>query len=138
MASLNKVTLIGNLGKDPEIKYVSENLPVSRFSLATTESYKDKNDQWAEHTEWHNIVAWRYLAEKAANNLKKGMQVYLEGKLTSRTYDDKDGNKKNITEIVANNILILNKREGASATEPTPTSVPDTPLPTEPMDDLPF
>lgn len=115
MASLNKITLIGNLGRDPEIKYINETNPVAKFSLATTESYKDKNGEWVDNTEWHNIVAWRYLAEKAAKNLKKGMQVYVEGKVTYRNYDDKDGNKKYITEIVASNIINLSRKESSSS-----------------------
>lgn len=114
MAGVNKVTLIGHLGKDPEVKYLSESNPVAKFSLATTESYKDKNGEWKDSTEWHNIVAWRYLAEKAEKSLKKGMMVYVEGKITTRTYDDKDGIKRSITEIIASSLVNLTKRDSDS------------------------
>jgi single-strand DNA-binding protein len=112
MASLNKVILIGNLGKDPEVRYINENVPVASFSLATTERYKDKSGQLQDSTEWHNIVAWRNLAEIAEKFLRKGKQVYIEGKIRSRSYDDKDGNKRYITEIVADEIKMLGRKEG--------------------------
>jgi single-strand DNA-binding protein len=116
MASVNKVILIGNLGKDPEIRHISEGNAVANFSLATSESYKDKNGEWQENTVWHNIVAWRYLAEKA-QRLKKGNTVYIEGKITNRSYDDKDGVKRYITEIVADTITSLTKREDDGRSE---------------------
>lgn len=109
--SVNKVILIGNLGKDPEIRYISDNVPVANFSIATSESYKDKNGEWQENTEWHNIVAWRNLAERAEKYLKKGKQVYVEGKIRTRAWDDKDGNKRYTTEIVADTLQILGRRE---------------------------
>jgi len=111
MASVNKVILIGHLGADPEIRRFSEEASVANFRMATTESYKDKNGDWQDKTEWHNIVAWRFLAERVEKYLKKGMQVYVEGKLTTRSWDDKDGVKRYTTEIVASTITILGKRE---------------------------
>jgi single-strand DNA-binding protein len=117
MSSVNKVILIGNLGKDPEIRYINESTPVANFSLATTESYKDKNGVRQDITEWHNIVAWRHLAEISEKFLKKGKQIYLEGRIRSRSYDDKEGIKRYITEIVAENIQMLGKREGDSGSD---------------------
>lgn len=111
MSGLNKVMLIGHLGKDPEIKYLDGNIPRLAFSLATTEVYKDKNGNRAEHTEWHNIVLWRNLAQNGEKLLKKGMQVYIEGKLQTRQWQDRDGVKKNITEITGENFIVLNRRE---------------------------
>jgi single-strand DNA-binding protein len=117
MSSVNKVTLIGNLGKDPEIRYVKENIPVATFTMATTEAYKDKNGEWQDATEWHNIVVWRHLAERAEKFFKKGTQVYVEGKIRSRSYDDKDGVKRYITEIVADQVFNTGKREGSGSNE---------------------
>ncbi|MBL7932779.1 MAG: single-stranded DNA-binding protein [Bacteroidia bacterium] len=111
MAGVNKVILIGNLGKDPELRYLEGNIAKLSFSLATTEVYKDKNGNKVEHTEWHNIIMWRGIAENAEKLLKKGMQVYIEGKLQTRQWTDKDGQKKNITEIIAENFNLLQRRE---------------------------
>lgn len=111
MAGVNKVILIGNLGKDPEIKYLDGNIARVSFSLATSESYKDKNGNRVEQTEWHNIVMWRALAETAEKMLKKGTQVYIEGKLQTRQWNDKDNNKRNTTEIVAESFEILQRRD---------------------------
>jgi len=111
MASLNKVMLIGNLGRDPEIKYLDGNIARVSFSLATTEVYKDKSGNRTEQTEWHNIVMWRSVAENAEKLLKKGTQVYLEGRIQTRQWADKEGQKKSITEIVADTFKILGKRE---------------------------
>ena len=108
---INKVILIGNLGRDPEVRYLEGNVAVATFSVATNESYKDKKGDWQTVTEWHNIVCWRQLAERAEKQLKKGNQVYVEGKLTHRKYQDKDGNDRYVTEVVANTIRILEKRE---------------------------
>lgn len=102
MNSLNRVTLIGRLGQDPEIRYLENGVAVGRFSLATTERYQDNEGNWQDRpTEWHNIVVWRYLAERAEKELKKGMAVYVEGQINYRTYDDKDGVQKKITDILA-------------------------------------
>jgi single-strand DNA-binding protein len=111
MRGLNKVTLIGNLGKDPEIQTLEGNIKVAKFSLATSESYKDSNGQNQSTTDWHSIVLWRGLADLAEKYLHKGSLVYVEGKLKTRSYDDKEGQKKYVSEIVAENILLLDKKE---------------------------
>lgn len=111
MAGVNKVILIGNLGKDPELKYLEGNIARVNFSLATSESFKDKNGNRIDQTEWHNIVMWRTLAETAEKLLKKGMQAYIEGKLQTRQWNDKDGNKRSTTEIVADQFVILQRRD---------------------------
>lgn len=111
---LNKVILVGNLGKDPEIRHLESGSAVGKFSVATNESYKDKAGEWQTNTEWHNIVCWRNLAERAERTLKKGSLVYLEGKLTSRKWQDQEGNDKYITEVVANTFRLLEKREEGS------------------------
>jgi single-strand DNA-binding protein len=108
---INKVTLIGHLGKDPEIRTLENGTKVGTFSLATNENYKDKNDTWQTITEWHNIVVWRGLAERAERELKKGNLAYIEGKITHRKYNDKDGVERSTTEIVANSVNSLEKRE---------------------------
>ena len=107
---VNKVTLIGHLGKDPDIRTLENGTKVGTFSLATSESYKDKSDQWQTLTEWHNIVVWRGLAEKAERDLKKGNLVYIEGKITHRKYNDKDGVERSTTDIVANTLNSLNEK----------------------------
>lgn len=115
MPGVNKVILIGNLGKDPDLKYLEGNIAKLTFSLATTEVYKDAVGNQAEHTEWHSIVLWRYLAENASKLLKKGTQVYIEGKLQTRHWVDKQGHKKNTTEIIGENFQVLQKKESLSA-----------------------
>jgi single-strand DNA-binding protein len=114
MASVNKVILIGNLGKDPEIKYTPGGTPIARFSLATNERTKDKDGNWVDRTEWHNIVAFQRTAEVAAEYLKKGRSVYVEGRIHTDTWDDKDtGQKRYKTEIYVNNLVMLGgPREG--------------------------
>lgn len=109
----NKVTLIGNLGKDPDIRRLENGTPVANFSIATTESYKDTNGEWKDLTEWHNIVVWRGAAEYAEKYLKKGCKVFIEGKITTRKYTDKDGIERYTTEIVANICKSLEKKEGS-------------------------
>jgi single-strand DNA-binding protein len=117
--SVNKVILIGNLGKDPEVKYTPQGTPVAKFSLATNERYKDKDGNWQDRTEWHNIVVWQRLAEIAGEYLKKGGKVYIEGRLQTHSWDDKQsGQKKYMTEVVANDLVLLGGRgEGAGAAE---------------------
>ena len=110
MRGLNKVTLIGNLGKDPEIQILDGNIKVAKFSLATTETYRDTNGQKQSITDWHNIVLWRGLADLAQNYLHKGSSIYIEGKLKTRSYDDKDGQKKYVTEIIGEHLLLLDKK----------------------------
>ncbi|MDO3377427.1 single-stranded DNA-binding protein [Geoalkalibacter halelectricus] len=115
--SINKVILVGNLGKDPELRYTPSGAPVATFSLATSERYKDRNGEQQEKTEWHNIVAWRQLAEICGKYLHKGKQVYIEGKIQTRKYQDRDGNDRYITEIVADQMQMLGGRgdEGGGA-----------------------
>jgi single-strand DNA-binding protein len=106
--SVNKVILIGNLGKDPEVKYTPQGTAVARFSLATNERYKDKSGEWQDRTEWHNIVAWQRTAEIAGEYLKKGRTVYVEGRLRTDSWDDKEtGQKKYRTEIVVSDLVLL-------------------------------
>ncbi len=109
---INKVTLIGNLGSDPEVRHLESGAVVAKFSLATNESYKDKAGEWQTQTEWHNIIMWRNLAERAERDLKKGKLVFVEGKLTHRKYE-KDGQTRYITEVVANTYRLLEKRENS-------------------------
>ena len=109
--SVNKVILVGRLGKDPELRYTPSGAAVATFSLATTENFKDRDGNRQEKTEWHNIVVWRQLAEVCGKYLHKGKQVYLEGKIQTRSYDDRDGNKRYITEIVVDQMQMLGSRE---------------------------
>ncbi len=112
MAGVNKVIIIGNLGRDPEIKYTQGNVPVANFSVATTESWKDKQSgEWNEKTEWHRVVAWRFLAERAERFLRKGKQVYVEGRLETRKWEDRDGNTRYTTEIIAREMQLLGRRD---------------------------
>ena len=111
---VNKVILIGNLGKDPEVRHLESGSVVAKFSVATNENYRDKSGEWQTLTEWHNIVVWRGLAEKAERSLKKGMQVYIEGKLTTRKWQDSNGNDRYTTDVVANYFRILEKKESSS------------------------
>jgi single-strand DNA-binding protein len=116
MASLNKILLIGHLGRDPEIRYTPDQTAVASFSLATGETWNDKNGNRQEHTEWHNIVAWNKLADLSKRFLTKGRQVYIEGRLRTREYTDREGNKKRITEVIATNMVFLGSRpQGAEA-----------------------
>jgi single-strand DNA-binding protein len=111
MKSVNKVILIGNLGKDPEVKYTPQGTPVAKITLATNERFKGKDGQWQERTEWHNVVLWQRLAEIAGEYLKKGGKVYIEGRLQTRSWDDKQsGQKKYMTEVVANDLVLLGGR----------------------------
>ena len=112
---VNKVTLIGRLGSDPEIRTLESGVPVGRFSVATSENYKDRNGEWQEQTEWHDVVVWRAAAERAQRSLFKGYMVYVEGKLTHRKWQDKDGNNRKTTEVVANYFRILNSPDTGSA-----------------------
>ena len=114
MASVNKVILVGNLGKDPEVRYMPNGEAVTNITVATSETWKDKNtSEQKETTEWHRVVFFRRLAEVAGQYLKKGSQVYIEGKLQTRKWQDKDGQDRYTTEIVANEMKMLGKREGA-------------------------
>lgn len=114
MASINKVILIGNLGKDPEIRHLEGGVAVARFPIATSETYKDKTGNKVDRTEWHNIVLWRGLAEVAEKYLKKGQSVYIEGKIRTNNYQDKEGIQRYSTEIVADNMTMLGGRGDGS------------------------
>lgn len=108
--SVNKVILVGNVGKDPETRYLEGGAAVSKFPLATSEVYKNKNGEKITNTEWHNIVLWRGLAEVAEKYVKKGTQLFIEGRIRTRSYSDKDGNTRYITEIIGDNMQLLGKR----------------------------
>jgi single-strand DNA-binding protein len=143
--SLNKVMLIGNLGKDPEVRYTSAGVPVATFSMATSDSWKDQEGNLQEKTEWHNIVAWRKLAEICGEWLKKGKKVYIEGRIQTRSYDDKNtGQKRYITEVVADQMIMLDSAGGArgEGSSSSASAAGAASEPTEPGkaegDDLPF
>lgn len=108
--SVNKVILIGNVGKDPDIRYLDSGVAIARFPLATSETYKNKEGEKVTTTEWHNLVLWRGLAEVAEKYVKKGSQLFIEGRIRTRSYDDKEGNKKYVTEIVADTMQMLGKK----------------------------
>ena len=109
MSGVNKVILLGNLGKDPEVRRLDDGRGVANFSLATSETYKNKSGEKVTNTEWHNIVLWSPLADIAENYLKKGSQVYIEGKIANRSYEDKDGVKKYVSEVVGREITLLGR-----------------------------
>ena len=141
MAGVNKVILIGNLGKDPEVRHLESGASVANFPIATTESYKDKNGNRQDQTEWHNIVLWRGLATIAEKYLKKGSQVYIEGKLRSRSWEDKDGNTRYITEVMGDNLTMLgggSREQTAGSTQESsrPEAAPSNDK--DDKDDLPF
>lgn len=122
MAGINKVILIGYLGKDPEVKTLSNNQKLAKFSVATSESYKGKDGEWKDKTEWHNIICWRSTAERAEKSLKKGAQVYIEGKLRTSSYQDQDGNNRYVTEVEAEYFTILGARNNDGAAISTHTN----------------
>jgi single-strand DNA-binding protein len=128
--SINKVILVGNVGKDPEVKHLESNVSVANFTLATSENYTNKSGEKVTTTEWHNIVCWRGLATIAENYIRKGSQIYVDGKIRTRSYDAPDGSKRYITEILADTIQLLGKKsegasaEGAKAAQPSGVSEP--------------
>ena len=144
---VNKVVLIGNLGADPEVRYTPDGVPVANFNLATSESWNDRNTgDKQERTEWHRLVLWRKLAEIAGQYLKKGSKIYVEGKLQTRSWDDQSGQKRYTTEVVVNDMQMLDSRgdgggSGAVSRDPGPAAQPEYGPPpsggTE-DDDLPF
>jgi single-strand DNA-binding protein len=140
MASVNKVILIGNLGADPELRFTPAGAPVASFNIATTERWKDKDGQPQERTDWHRIILWNRPAEIAKEYLRKGSSVYVEGRLQTRNYDDKDGNKRYITEIIGQRMQLLGGRGGGVVSEGGAAEPP--PAPPEGLDreddDLPF
>lgn len=119
--SVNKAILVGFVGNDPEVRYLDSGTPVANFRLATSENYTNKSGEKVSQTEWHNVVLWRGLAEIAEKYVKKGTQVYIEGRIRTRSWDDRDGNKRYTTEIVADSMQLLGKRgEGFGADAPPP------------------
>ena len=152
MAGINKVILVGNLGRDPEMRYTQNGVAVCSFSLATSESYKDRTSgEKVTQTEWHNIILWRGLAETAEKYLRKGSSVYIDGKIRTRKWEDQQGQTRYTTEIIADTMQMLDRRDSSAAasqdaaqpaTEPAqPATAPeqpaDAPAAAEP-DDLPF
>ncbi|MEZ5007977.1 MAG: single-stranded DNA-binding protein [Chitinophagales bacterium] len=150
MRGVNKVILIGHLGKDPEVRHLDGNNVVANFPIATSESYTTKDGNRVEQTEWHNIVLWRKLAEIAEKYIKKGSLVFIEGRLRTRNWDDKDGNKRYITEVVGTSLQMLDKKgeggsngdsqtysDNSSSSSNSSNSSDDIVL-DEPNDDLPF
>ncbi|MBI5325011.1 MAG: single-stranded DNA-binding protein [Ignavibacteriae bacterium] len=111
--TLNKVLLVGNVGKEPDFKYTSSGIPVVTFRMATTEVWRDKENNMQEHTDWHTVTAWRGLAEVIQKIVKKGSKVFVEGKLQSRQFDDKSGQRKQVVEVLAENILLLEYKKFA-------------------------
>lgn len=143
----NKVMLIGNLGRDPEIRKLEGGTSVGKFSVATNENYKDQSGEWQTRTEWHDVVVWRGLAERAERDLKKGNMVFVEGKLTHRKWQDKEGNNRYTTEVLANVVRKLDRSDraegggGFPSLEDMPSTTTATTTPSTPAaddDDLPF
>lgn len=145
---INRITLVGRLGADPEIRTLGSGTMVAKFSLATSESYQDRAGQWQEETQWHDVVVWRHLAEKAQKTARKGSLMYLEGKLTHRKWEDKDGNPRKTTEVVGAMFRLLDASKRDDALEETGmdgTSAPEVTVKTAPArpsviadEDLPF
>ncbi|GAA0532720.1 single-stranded DNA-binding protein [Chitinophaga japonensis] len=152
MRGVNKVILIGNLGRDPDVQFLEGNIAVAKFSLATTETFKDRAGKLISQTEWHTVVLWRGLAELAQKYLHKGSLVYIEGRLRTRSWEDKEGNKKFATEVVGDNLVMLDKRmdmnhtehaihhsnTGSSSGENFPNNMEMPPSMGDAADDLPF
>lgn len=151
---VNKVTLIGNLGKDPEVRHLENGTSVARFSLATNESYRDKEGAWQNLTEWHTIILWRFLAQRAERELKKGSLIYVEGRLRTRSYQDSNNVERTVTEVEASSYKLLEKRErndssfpsespyisdsSQKSSPPSPGASGPTSFDGGPDDDLPF
>lgn len=151
---INKVTLVGNLGADPEMRALESGVKIARLRLATNESYRDQDGNWQDRTEWHTVILWRQLAERAERSLRKGMTIYLDGKLTTRKWQDQSGNDRYTTEVVGSYLRILkgNDANGGSpgrfpseeptgsetgnASSPAPAAPAPTSVPED--DDLPF
>ena len=143
--SFNKVILIGNVGKDPEVRHLETGIAVASFTLATTERYKNRNGELQDQTEWHNIVCWRNLAELSEKYIKKGAQIFVEGKIRTRSWADQTGAKRYTTEIVADNIRLLDRKGALTGTpadmpvQAAPVSQPAFTAPVEDAsDDLTF
>lgn len=144
MRGVNRVMLIGNLGKDPDVQFLEGNIAVAKFPLATTETFKDRTGKLVSQTEWHTVVLWRGLAELAQKYLHKGSLVYIEGRLKTRSWEDKEGVRKFATEVVGDNLIMLDKRTGdihtssSADTGAEPFNSGEVPPIGEPADDLPF
>jgi len=139
MGSVNKVILVGNLGKDAELRYTPGGAAVATVRLATTERYKDKDGQWQEQTEWHTVVVWGKTAESLAEYLRKGKQIYVEGRLQTRSWDDKDGKKRYATEVRSDRIVLLGGRDpGVGRDEPAGPVEPAREPAELTDDDIPF
>ena len=142
MAGINKAILIGNLGSDPEVRYTPSGVAVAKFSIATSEEWKDKDSgEKKERTEWHRIVAWRRLGEICGEYLSKGRQVYVEGRIQTNAWEDKEGNKRYTTEIVANTVQFLGGRDVGDSPSPQGPPIPDysgAPTQGPADDDIPF
>lgn len=147
--SVNQVTLLGNLGKEPELKYTPSGTPVAKLAIATNERFKDKSGEWQEKTEWHNVILWQRLAEVAGQYLAKGSRVYITGRLQTRSWDDKQtGQKKYATEIVANDMVLCSEAERGHVSSEVQRPARQAPVPAPqqavPMqgpitdDDIPF
>ena len=128
MRGINKVILLGNTGKDPEYKTLQDGTPVAKLTLATTETFRLKNGETQARTEWHTIIAWRGVANLVNDFVRKGSLIYVEGKLHNRNFEDKDGQKKYVTEVVADQVLLLDKKEKEPVVEPE-EDMDDRPLP---------
>ncbi|UCF91218.1 MAG: single-stranded DNA-binding protein [Desulfobacterales bacterium] len=140
---INKAILIGNLGRDPEVRYTPSGVAVANFSIATSERWKDKDTgEMKERTEWHRIIAFGKLGETCGEYLSKGKQVYIEGRIQTREWDDKEGNKRSTTEIVASQMKMLGTRDAGDILRPSrPAAAPEyegAPIPGPPEDDIPF
>lgn len=134
--SVNKVILVGNVGKDPETRYLEGGTAVCSFSLATSETYRNRDGEKITNTEWHNVVLWRGLAEIAEKYVKKGSQLYIEGRIRTRSWDDRDGNKRYTTEVVGDNMQMLGKKSDESGIQEdqgiaTATQTPSKPKETD-------
>jgi single-strand DNA-binding protein len=143
MRGVNRVMLIGNLGKDPDVQFLEGNIAVAKFPLATTETYKDRTGKLISQTEWHTVVLWRGLAELAQKYLHKGSLIYVEGRLRTRNWDDKEGHRKFATEVVGDNLIMLDKRADGGGIPGSGggyegAGPDDIPTMGEPSPDLPF
>ncbi len=137
---LNKVMLIGNLGADPEIKYSASGTPIASFNIATSDNRKNKDGEWEDRTEWHKVVMFGRQAEVCKDYLKKGSKIFVEGRLQTRSWDDQSGQKKYLTEVVGNNMVMLDPRGQVSSTDESEHDTPDShseDIPESPPDDLP-
>jgi single-strand DNA-binding protein len=137
MGSVNKVILIGNLGRDPELRFTREGQGVANFTIATNDRWRDKEGNWQERPEWHRIVVWGKQAENCAQYLQKGRSVYIEGRLQTRDWEDRDGNKRQTTEVVAQTVQFLGGR-GEAAPRSSAAPAPESSAASSEGDDIPF